>query len=71
MSGIWNIKRRLLIGGPILIILGLAVYSIRGLTTALALPIIGIIVLIIGVLYKPQQKKKEIITEESPDEKTD
>ena len=69
MSGIFNIKRRLLIGGPILIVVGIAVYAIRGLTTALVLPVVGVILLIAGVLYKPQQKKKEIITEESPDEK--
>ena len=71
MSGIFNIKRRLLIGGPILIVIGLAVYAIRGITAALVLPVVGVIVLIIGVLYKPQQKKKEIITEESADEKSD
>ena len=69
MSGLWNIKRRLLIGGPILIVIGLVVYALRGITAALVLPVIGVIVLILGVLYKPQKKKKEIITEESADEK--
>ena len=71
MSGMWNIKRRLLIGGPILIVIGLAIYAIKSITTVLVLPVVGLIVLIIGVLYKPQQKKKEIITEESADEKSD
>ena len=58
MSGIFNIKRRLLVGGPILIVVGLAVYLIRGAQLALVLPVIGVVVLILGVLYKPKPKKK-------------
>ena len=58
MSGIFNIKRRLLVGGPILIVVGLAVYLIRGIQLALVLPVIGVVVLILGVLYKPKPKKK-------------
>ncbi len=58
MSGIFNIKRRLLVGGPILVIVGLAVYLIRGAQLALILPVIGVVLLILGVLYKPKPKKK-------------
>jgi hypothetical protein len=52
----FNIKRRLLIGGPILIVLGLIIYVLRGIEVVLALPVIGVIVLIVGVLYKPRKK---------------
>ncbi len=58
MSGIFNIKRRLLVGGPILVAVGLAVYLIRGAQLALILPVIGVVLLILGVLYKPKPKKK-------------
>ena len=57
MSGVFNIKRRLLIGGPVLIVLGLIIYFWRGAELVLILPIIGVIVLILGVLYKPKPKK--------------
>lgn len=63
MVELWNIKRRLLIGGVILIVLGLVLYALRGFEVALALPVIGVIVLIIGVIYKP--KKKEPTTVDS------
>jgi hypothetical protein len=52
----FNIKRRLLIGGPILIVLGLIIYALRGIEAVLILPVIGVIVLIIGVIYKPKKK---------------
>jgi C4-dicarboxylate transporter len=58
MSGIFNIKRRLLVGGPILVVVGLAVYIIKGAQLALVLPVIGAVLLILGVLYKPKPKKK-------------
>jgi len=57
VSGIFNIKRRLLVGGPILVVVGLAVYLIRGAQLALVLPVIGVVLLILGVLYKPKPKK--------------
>lgn len=62
MSGLWNIKRRLLIGGPILIVLGIVVYLLRGAELALILPVVGVVVIIAGVLYKPK-KKKELIND--------
>ena len=66
VSGIWNIKRRLLIGGPILIVLGLAIYLVKRTELVLVLPVVGIVVLIAGVLYKPRQKKTENVTNEAP-----
>jgi uncharacterized membrane protein HdeD (DUF308 family) len=51
------IKGRLLVMGCILIVLGLVVFVIRGTGVALVLPVVGIILLIVGVLYKPRQKK--------------
>jgi hypothetical protein len=65
VSGLWNIKRRLLIGGPILIVVGLAIYLIKGAELVLALPVIGVVVLILGVLYKPK-KKVEKPSSETP-----
>ena len=65
MSWIGNIKLRLLVGGPILIILGLALYLIRGTELALILPIVGIVLLIAGVIYKPRKKKTENVASEA------
>jgi uncharacterized membrane protein HdeD (DUF308 family) len=66
VSSIWNIKRRLLIGGPILIVLGLAIYLVRRTELVLVLPVVGIVLLIAGVIYKPRQKKTENVTSEAP-----
>jgi uncharacterized membrane protein HdeD (DUF308 family) len=52
----WRIKGRLLVGGPILIVLGLVLYFARGVEATLALVAIGIVLLIVGVLYKPRKK---------------
>ena len=62
MSWIWNVKLRLLVGGPILIVLGLVLYFVKGVEATLALVAIGIVLLIVGVLWKP--KKKKVLTEE-------
>ena len=58
---IWNIKLRLLIGGPILIVLGLVLYVARGVEAALVLPVVGMVLLIAAILYKPGKKKTENI----------
>jgi membrane-bound ClpP family serine protease len=58
----WRIKGRLLVGGPILIVLGLVLYVARGVEATLVLPVVGIVLLIAGVLYKPRQKKIENAT---------
>ena len=56
---LWNMKLRLLVGGPILIVLGLVLYLVRGTEAVLVLPIVGVVLLIAGVIYKPRRKKTE------------
>jgi hypothetical protein len=46
--------------GPILIVLGIVVYLLRGAELALVLPIIGVVVIIAGVLYKPKKRPEPI-----------
>ena len=60
VTWIWNIKLRLLIGGPILIVLGLVIYLVRGTELALVLPVVGIALLIAGVLWKTRKKADEV-----------
>jgi uncharacterized membrane protein HdeD (DUF308 family) len=66
VSWIWNMKLRFLVGGPVLIVLGLVLYLVRGIEAALILPVVGIVLLIIGVIYKPRKKKTENITSSTP-----
>ena len=61
----WLIKGRLLVMGFILFVLGLIVYVARGVEAALVLPVIGIVLLIAGLLYKPRKKKIENITSDT------
>jgi uncharacterized membrane protein HdeD (DUF308 family) len=49
-------KGRLLGIGGLLIIVGLVLYFSRGKEVVLALPIVGIVLFIAGVLYKPRKK---------------
>jgi membrane-bound ClpP family serine protease len=65
VSWIWNIKLRLLVGGSILIVLGLVLYLVRGMEAALILPVVGIVLLTIGVIYKPRKKKTENVASEA------
>jgi uncharacterized membrane protein HdeD (DUF308 family) len=51
--------------GCILIVLGLAVFAARGIEAALVLPVVGIVLLIAGVLYKPRKKKTENVASEA------
>jgi hypothetical protein len=46
--------------------LGLVLYLVRGIEAALILPVVGIVLLIIGVIYKPRKKKTENITGSTP-----
>ena len=62
----WRIKGRLLVGGPFLIVLGLVLYLVRGIEAVLVLPVVGIVLLIAGVIYKPRQKKTENTAKEAP-----
>jgi uncharacterized membrane protein HdeD (DUF308 family) len=52
-------KGRLLGIGGILIIVGIIFYLARGQDAVLVLPIIGAVLFIAGVFYKPRQRKTE------------
>jgi uncharacterized membrane protein HdeD (DUF308 family) len=51
-------KGRLLGIGGILIVVGLIFYFARGQEAVLVLPIIGVVLFIAGVHYKPHKKKE-------------
>jgi uncharacterized membrane protein HdeD (DUF308 family) len=59
-------KGRLLGIGGILIVVGLILYFARGQEAVLVLPIIGVVLFIAGIIYKPHQKKTENIASEAP-----
>jgi uncharacterized membrane protein HdeD (DUF308 family) len=52
-------KGRLLGIGSILIIVGLIFYFARGTEAVLVLPVIGVVMLIAGVIYKPRKKTSQ------------
>ncbi len=56
-------KGRLLGIGGILIVVGLVLYFARGQQAVLVLPIVGIVLFIAGILYKPRKKKENAGTE--------
>ncbi len=58
-------KGRLLGIGGILIVVGLILYFARGQEVVLVLPVVGIVLFIAGVLYKPLKKKTESITNDT------
>ncbi len=51
-------KGRLLGIGGILIIVGLVLYFARGQEAVLVLPVIGAVLFIAGVIYKPKRKEQ-------------
>ncbi len=55
-------KGRLLGIGEILILVGLVLYFVRHQEAVLVLPIVGIVLFIAGVIYKPRKKKIENLT---------
>ncbi len=56
-------KGRLLAMGGILIVVGLFLYFARGIDArVLILPVVGIVLLIAGALWKPRKKKTENVT---------
>jgi uncharacterized membrane protein HdeD (DUF308 family) len=63
MVQLWSIKRRMMIGGSVLIVLGLIIYAVKGFTPVLALPVLGAVIIIAGVLYNPKKKEKTIIND--------
>jgi len=57
-------KGRLLAMGSILIVLSLVLYFARGVDArVLVLPIVGIVLLIAGVIYKPRKKTENVASE--------
>jgi len=60
------IKGRLLAMGCILIVLGLVLYFARGVEATLALVAIGAVLLIVGALWKPREKKTQNVSENTP-----
>ena len=56
-------KGRLLGIGGILIIVGLILYFARHQEVVLVLPIVGIVLFIAGVLYKPRKKTEKVASE--------
>ncbi len=52
-------KGRLLGIGGILVVVGLVLYFARGQEAVLVLPILGIVLFIAGIFYKPRKKKTE------------
>ncbi len=56
-------KGRLLGIGGILILVGLVLYFVRGQEAVLILPIVGIVLFIAGIIYKPRKKQQ---TTETP-----
>jgi uncharacterized membrane protein HdeD (DUF308 family) len=45
-----------MIGGIILIILGLSVFALKGLAIVLAVSVVGIIVLLVGFIWRLKKK---------------
>ena len=56
----WRIKGRLLVVGCILIVLGLVLFVARGVAATLRLAGLGVVLFIVGIVYKPKQKKAEV-----------
>ena len=56
-------KGRLLGIGGILTVVGLVFYFARGNETVLVLPVIGIVLLIAGIIYKPNKKTENVTSE--------
>ena len=56
-------KGRLLGIGGILTVMGLILYFTRGSETVLILPVIGIVLFIAGILYKPHKKTENVASE--------
>jgi uncharacterized membrane protein HdeD (DUF308 family) len=56
-------KGRLLGIGGILIVVGLVFYLVRGVETVLILPVIGIVLFIAGIIYKPRKKTENVASE--------
>jgi uncharacterized membrane protein HdeD (DUF308 family) len=58
-------KGRLLGIGGILIVVGLALFFTRGQEAVLVLPIVGAVLFIAGILYKPRKKQQTTFNTEN------
>ena len=56
-------KGRLLGIGGILIIVGLVLFFARGQEAVLVLPIVGVVLFIAGVIYKPHRKIENVTSD--------
>ncbi len=56
-------KGRLLGIGGILIVVGLVLYFARRQEAVLVLPIVGIVLFIAGIMYKPRKKKQNVTSD--------
>jgi uncharacterized membrane protein HdeD (DUF308 family) len=56
-------KGRLLGIGGILIVVGLVFYLVRGVEAVLILPVIGAVLFIAGIIYKPHKKTENVASE--------
>ena len=45
-----------MVGGIVLIALGLFLFALKGLAIILALPVVGIILLLVGFIRRPKKK---------------
>jgi uncharacterized membrane protein HdeD (DUF308 family) len=53
---LYPLTLRLMIGGIILIVLGLFLFALKGLAILLALSAVGIILLLVGFVWKPKKR---------------
>jgi hypothetical protein len=49
---LWPLGLRLQIGGIVLIVVGLLLFALKGFTIVLALPVVGIILILLGFIWK-------------------
>ncbi|VVB61466.1 Uncharacterised protein [uncultured archaeon] len=53
---LYPLTQRLMIGGIILIALGLFVFALKDLAIVLAISVVGIILLLVGLIWRPKKK---------------
>lgn len=56
-------KGRFLGIGGILIVVGLVLYFARGNENVLVLPVVGVVLFIIGIIYNPRKKTENVASE--------
>ena len=56
-------KGRFLGIGGMLIVVGLVIYFVRGNENVLVLPVIGVVLFVIGIIYNPHKKIEKVASE--------